>query len=89
MKRDSISIYCMRYGHMMQMERDKEGQIDVSIWERGFNNVQLSWRERLRMGWDVLVKGEPWADYLVMSPEDATKMREWLSMPYPPTDEKG
>jgi hypothetical protein len=39
----------------------------------------LCWRERIRWCWNILRKGNPWADNIILNPEQAKQVAEFIT----------
>lgn len=71
---------CSCYGEGLYIENNKECEtIDISFFRRGFSGALLSWRERVRWCWNILSKGTPYTDELMLNMEEAKKVKEWLN----------
>lgn len=58
---------------------DKEHpEFDMSFWQQGFHRP-MGWRERLRWIWRVLRTGNPWSDYVVLSPKKAKEIADFIN----------
>jgi hypothetical protein len=49
-----------------------------SLWRNGFQR-QMSWRERLRWCWRILCTGDPWADSIIVSSEQAKRIADFIN----------
>ena len=57
---------------------DSPDEFWFSIWKYGFDN-RLCWRERFRWCWNVLRTGKPWADNIILTPEQANDVARFIS----------
>ena len=75
----SLMIMCDCHGEAIQVEYEKEDdQFYFSLWHQGFDNNHLSWWQRLRWTWRILTTGNPWTDLVILSPEKAKKIRNFI-----------
>lgn len=63
--------------HLLEIEKDEEDLFSFTIWELGYDG-KLSWREKIRWMWHILVKGKPWADHVLLTREQIREMRQFL-----------
>lgn len=83
----SIIIECECRGDAIQVEFEPEdNQFYFSLWHQGFYNNHLSWWERLRWTWRILTTGNPWTDLVILSPEKAGEIKDFIEK-HLPTDE--
>lgn len=61
-------IKCSCSSEALCLERDPEtGELYVSIWERGYGrDNRYSWGQRIKHCWQVLTKGRPYGDQVVL-----------------------
>jgi hypothetical protein len=51
------------------VEADEDG-LYLSIWERGYGHDNtLSWKQKLRYIWQILIRGKPYGDQIVLDRE--------------------
>ena len=55
-----------------------EKQFYVAFWQQGFNRP-LRWRERVQWVWRILFSGCPWGDMVILSPEKAKAVSEFIN----------
>ena len=80
MKINEVFLVCDCYSHALSMEYDKEfNQLNLSIWERGFNPTKLRWRDRLRLIYKILFTGQIWHDYVCLDKEKAAQLAEYIN----------
>jgi len=48
-----------------------------AFWQQGFNRP-MCWRERIRWCWNVIKTGNPWADSIIVTNENALKIAEFI-----------
>ena len=69
---------CSCYAEALSMEYDPEfKEIFLSVWYLG-KQRPLSIRERFRYCWQILFKGEPFSDQLILDKETAKALKEEL-----------
>lgn len=49
-----------------------------SIWDQGFSRP-LCWREKIRWCWNILRTGKPWADNIIVTPEQAKQIADFIN----------
>lgn len=76
---DNFTARCQCSCSMLEMEGDEDGQVCISVWLHGYDHHKLTWIQRMQWCWIILTKGRPWADFMIISKEDASKMKEWLN----------
>lgn len=73
-------IKCSCWGEAMQLSVDDDNQIEICIWSTGlYNDHGLSWKEKIRWIWHLLKTGKPYTDMIMLSPESAKELNNWLS----------
>lgn len=81
MEDDKITyIKCECGTEVLHLEDDNEmKQIYVSVYTHGsFVDCRLSWKEKFRYCWQVLTKGKPFSDQMVISHETSGKLVEFI-----------
>ncbi len=79
-----LFLKCTCHGEALQIEYEvdkrwnEDGEYWVSLWERGFDGI-LCWRERLRWVWNILKTGKPFSDHVILSKQDAIKLRDFIN----------
>ena len=69
---------CECHGEGLITDED-EDLIYVSLWRLGFGQKgHNSFRERVRWAWNILTKGHPWTDEVVLSPDTCIEIGEDL-----------
>jgi len=79
-------IKCDCYGHLLEICREKEivdnkvtfQNFNLSFWEWGTSTRPLSFRERIRWCWNLLRKGQPWSDHVILSDKKAKKLAQFI-----------
>ena len=75
----SIFIKCECYGEGMGVDYDAgDNQYYFSYWSTGLSNKKLSWRERIRYCWNVLIKGKAFNDELILSQDSAEAVADFI-----------
>jgi hypothetical protein len=69
---------CCCGSEMFEIRRSMEN-FDLSIWNRGMSSRPLCWKERLRWCWRILRTGDPWADSIIVSDENAMKISNYIN----------
>lgn len=68
---------CSCYGEAIAVEPDEYGcTIDLSFWQSGRPQTPIS--TRIRHVLNIIKRGHPYTDMVVMSPEEAEKLGEYL-----------
>jgi hypothetical protein len=88
---DKIVIECECGSHLLQVVSDVEEnavpdiahRYFIALFNYGYNNV-TTWKHRLRVCWRVLTKGEPYDDQLVLTPDEAKKLADFINSTQPP-----
>lgn len=64
-------IKCTCHSEGVMVEADNEcDTLFLSIWERGYkDDNSLSWKQKLRYIWQVLIHGKPYTDQIVLNRE--------------------
>jgi hypothetical protein len=64
-----IFVKCTCHSEGLMVEAD-EDNLYLSIWERGYgHDSTLSWRQKLRYIWQILIRGKPYGDQIVLDRE--------------------
>ena len=75
----TIFIKCACHGEGMGVDYDSEdGHYYFSYWSYGLSSRKLSWRQRLRYCWEVLWKGRPFNDELILTKEGVMKLENFI-----------
>lgn len=81
--RSWFSCDCSGEGLILDDDIDKvehEGKdiyvhsINLALWEYGQGKGKMDWKERLRWCWNILKKGIPWTDAIILTPDEAEKL---------------
>ena len=80
MKEDSIFLMCDCYSHALFVEKfDGDKEVCISLFERGYSGKRMSWFERLRWSWRIIIRGHPWTDSVILNEENQKKLRGFLN----------
>jgi len=70
---------CECFTEGLTIEYDiKEGQIDLSLWDRGLAPRVYGWQYKLRCIWRILTKGYPYTDAMCLNADSAMKIGKKL-----------
>lgn len=79
---ESLFIKCDCSGHMLEVERYDEGDLDVgfniSCWHYGHDGNIRRWKDRLRWCWRILITGNPWADSITLNDKRALEICKFI-----------
>lgn len=56
-----------------------DDEFELSIYRSHPHLLKTSFKEKLRWIWQILVHGEIWNDYLLISKLDANKIKEFIN----------
>jgi len=74
----SLFLKCNCTGHALEITKwDDEQDFEISIWNR-FRDHLLCFNERIRWCWRIIKTGNPWADEVILSAEDALKLSDFI-----------
>ena len=69
-----LSLKCACYSELLLLEYDKgEDLIEVSIWNHQYDQP-LSIKDRIRYCWQILTKGEPYGDQIILNRESVDEL---------------
>jgi hypothetical protein len=64
---------------LSKYEDEQESQISIGFFQMGFHNKNiLSFWERLRWMWHILITGMPWCDMIIFDNKEAIKFGETI-----------
>lgn len=73
-------LICSCKSHALLVEKfTDEESVYLSIFERGLRGRILPWTERIRWCWQILTKGSPWSDSVILDNEEKKRLRKFLS----------
>jgi hypothetical protein len=80
MNSKEIFIKCECHGEGLGIEYDADDQYYyLSMWNHGFNNKILPWKERVRFCWQLLTKGKAFNDELILNQESVDILVSFLN----------
>jgi hypothetical protein len=72
-------IMCACNGEGLVLEKFKnESEVYLSLFGRGLNIQRYGWKSRLRHIWQILTKGFPYTDEIVLTKKDAQYLAKSL-----------
>jgi hypothetical protein len=72
-------IRCSCWGEGVLISKyDDESEFYLSYWREGINPMKLTFWMRLKVCGMALFKGNYFGDQVVLAPEDAKKLAEWI-----------
>lgn len=79
-KDKTATIKCSCYSEILELAYDAElDLIDLAIFERGsYENHKMSFKNKLRYCLQILFKGKPFGDQMVLQKEQIWELREFL-----------
>ena len=73
------TIKCACYHEILHLEWDEElQQVYASIWAPYLIDTRMSWRQRLRYCWQILTKGRPYGDQLILEKQHVADLVDFL-----------
>jgi hypothetical protein len=81
-KEKSLFVKCQCSTHCFQIEKSVDDWLegfDLTFWNLGRTNDTLCWRERFRWVWNIFRTGQPWADGIIISNEQAKEISEYIN----------
>ena len=84
MDKNKLFVECDCYTHAIVVDRtDEDGHGDyeycLAFFERGYDGQGMSFKERLRWCWQILRRGHPWTDSIILDRNKAKRLGEFLS----------
>lgn len=80
MKEDSVFLMCDCHSHALYVEKFKdEEEVCISLFEHGYDGKRMTWFERLRWCYRIIIHGHPWTDSVILNTENQTKLKEFLN----------
>lgn len=78
-KMKQLFVHCSCYSEGLEVSQfDDEKEVQISIWALKRSTNTLPWRERFRWVWHILKSGDPHSDMIILSQEDAIKVKNFL-----------
>lgn len=69
---EELYVECSCGSEVLKLEYDKEMKLyDIAVFHL---NGKRSWKNRWKQIWHIIKTGEPYADNLVLKPEDVNKI---------------
>jgi len=79
MKNKTLFLQCDCSTHGLVLEKfDGEEELHLSLFQRYTRNIKLPWRERLRWCCQILFKGHPWTDQVLLNKEKQQQLKTFL-----------
>jgi len=77
-KPNPLYLRCSCYSEVLALDYwdDEDGELCISIYSFDYRR---SWWWRVKLAWTILTGGDNHADQIVLSKEDALKVKEWLN----------
>lgn len=81
----TIDCDCGTHMLKVQSEVDYHGENnerfhqDFYLAMFNYGSGSAGWKHRIKVAWRVLTKGEPYADQMVLNPDEARKLSEFIS----------
>jgi hypothetical protein len=82
-EKDPLFTKCECSSHILEVRRydycdEGDKGFYFTHWNYGRVNHPMGWKERIRWCWRILHTGDPWADSIVVSDENAIKISEYI-----------
>ena len=79
---------CVCSSHLLEVQKYCDDMIQdegfyLTIWSCSRQSQIMSWRERLRWIWKIFRTGNPWADSVVISNEQAKHITKYINKHLP------
>lgn len=75
-----LFVKCSCSGEALEFVWDKENNMmDIAMWKQGFNTYRLSWHEKLRWIWHIIIKGDIWTDCIILDKKDVVKVKKYFN----------
>ena len=73
------TIRCSCYHELLHLNWDEEIEtLDMSIWAPYSTDTKMSWKQRLRYCWQILIKGRPYGDQVVLEKQHIADLVDYL-----------
>ena len=79
MEREFFSCDCHAEGLILSEDDwggDQGKHIEIAMWNYGSHGRVMPWSERFRWCWNILKSGLPWADEVILHPDEAKRLAE-------------
>lgn len=73
------------YGHALYLEAyhdEPEHDLYVSLFERGVDGKAMSWSNRFRWAWHIIVNGHPFTDMVTIDKDKVKDIQRYLNKNY-------
>lgn len=81
---ESLYLTCDCSNHGFQLKKSTScGWFYLSCWKYGRNCNILSWKERCRWIWNIVITGNPWADDVIINNKQAKQIIEYINKHLP------
>ena len=81
--KNSLFIKCHCSCHLLEVQRYDYNEEDegfyVSMWKFQTWREKLTWKERLRWCWNLITKGNLWADNIILTNEKAKEVANYIN----------
>ncbi len=57
---------------------DDEPEVFLSNWTSGLPNTGIVWKHRIKHIWQIITRGHPYTDSVILSPDEAKKLADAL-----------
>jgi hypothetical protein len=75
-----IFLQCECSSEALEVMYEKEdAQFYVSLWRLGNYGHKMDLKERFRWCWEILKTGMPWADSVILNPNDIKQLADFLT----------
>ena len=76
--KDVLHLTCGCHTHELHFEKDSEDPMwYISFWIRGYQ-TSPSWKYRLKCIWQILSKGEPYGDEVILERKDLQELKAYV-----------
>ena len=73
-------IICDCYCHTLYLDKDNEyGEINIALFHRGLKGDIFNWKQRIKRAWDILIRGTPYTDELILNREKSLELKKWIN----------
>ena len=77
---EAIFVKCECYGEALSVIYDAEcDYYYFSYWKQGFHNGRLSWLERIKYCWTILIGSTAHADEVILDGKSVGELMEFLN----------
>ena len=74
-----LRLPCDCYTHELAVSYDKDTDcFELAYWQRGKGEQPWSWKTRLKMIWDIITTGNPYADMIILKRKNMYKLYEYI-----------